>query len=173
MAAGQTYTPITSTTLGSSQSSVNFTSIAQTYTDLVLVVSAKVSSATYDITAMSINGITSGYSKTYLQGDGSSALSGRQTAEIRLRGGYLPGTNYSNEFSVDTYHFMNYSNTTTYKTVLCRLNAYNTVNLGFNTQAQVCLIPTTSAITSISIATANGANLYTNSTFTLYGITAA
>lgn len=166
-----TYTLISSQVLGSDTGIVTFASIPQTYTDLVFVVSAKVSSATYDISALRVNSVTSGYSKTYLEANGTTATSGRGTAEISLRAGYLPGTNYTSEFSADTYHFMDYANTTTYKTVLCRTNAYNT-STNFNVQAQVSLIPTTSAITQITLQTANGANLKTGSTFKLYGIEA-
>jgi hypothetical protein len=67
---------------------------------------------------------------------------------------------------------MDYSNTTTYKQVLCRCNALNT-STNFNVQVQASLIPTTSAITQITLQTANGANLKTGSTFKLYGIEAA
>ncbi|NBQ97859.1 MAG: hypothetical protein EBU12_06490, partial [Microbacteriaceae bacterium] len=42
MAAGNTYSQIASTTLGSAASSVTFSSIAATYTDLVIVVQAAV-----------------------------------------------------------------------------------------------------------------------------------
>lgn len=168
-----TYTPIATQTLGSATGIVTFSSIPQTYTDLIFVVSAKVTSATYDISALRVNSVTSNYSRTYLQGDGSSALSGRATAEISLRGGYLPGTNYTSEFSADFYHFMNYTNTTTYKTVLCRNNSVDTAGVGFNVMTQAALIPTTSAITQITLQTANGANLNTGSTFTLYGVKAA
>jgi len=166
-----TYTLINSQVLGSNTGIITFSSIPQTYTDLVLVVSAKVSSATYDISALRVNSVTSGYSKTYLEGNGTSVTSGRATAEISLRAGYLPGTNYTNQLSSDVYHFFDYANSTTYKTVLCRCNAYNT-STNFNVQTQVSLIPTTSAITQITLQTANGANLVTGSTFKLYGIEA-
>lgn len=168
-----TYEPIASNVLGSSTGIVTFSSIPQTYTDLIFVVSAKASSATYDISALRANSITTGYSKTYVYGDGTNATSGRATAEISLRGGYLPGTNFTNEFTADIYHFMNYTNTTTYKTVICRTNSYDTSGQGFNVQLQASVIPTTSAITQITIQTANGANLYTGSIFTLYGVKAA
>jgi len=167
-----TYTLISSQVLGSDTGIVTFASIPQTYTDLVLTVSAKSSFATYDISALRVNSVTSGYSKTYLESNGSGATTGRATAEISLRAGYLPGTNYTSEYSVDTYHFMDYANTTTYKPVLCYCNSYNT-STNFNTQIQVSLIPTTSALTQITLQTANGSNLKTNSTFRLYGIEAA
>ena len=172
MAAGNTYEAIATQTLGSATGIITFSSIPQTYTDLIMVVSAKVTSATYDISAIRVNSVTSNYSRTYLEGSGSSATSGRATAEISLRAGYLPGTNYTSQLSADIYHFMNYSNTTTYKTVLCRHNAVNT-STNFNVVTQVSLIPTTSAITQITLQTANGANLNTGSTFQLFGIAAA
>lgn len=168
----ETYEPIATQTLSSDTGIVTFSSIPQTYTDLIFVVSAKASSSSYDISALRVNSVTSGYSKTYIEGSGSSATAGRGSAEISLRAGYLPGTSYTSEFSLDIYNFMDYTNTTKYKTVLCRCNAYNT-STNFNTQAQVSMIPTTSAITQITLQTANGANLKTGSTFTLYGVKSA
>jgi len=166
-----TYNCIATQTLGSDTAIVTFSPISQTFTDLVFVVSAAVSSASYDISAIRVNSVTTNYSKTYLEGSGSAATSGRATAEISLRAGFLPGTNYASKFSSDTYHFMNYSNSTTYKTVLARCNFVDSP-ANFNVQAQVSLIPTTSAITQITLQTANGANLKSGSTFTLYGIKA-
>jgi hypothetical protein len=69
--------------------------------------------------------------------------------------------------SVFTVHFMNYSNTTTNKTVLGRSSAAS----GF-VEAAVGLWRNTSAITSIT-ATTGGQSYQTGSTFTLYGIKAA
>lgn len=172
MPAQSTYTPIATQTLTSDAGIVTFSSIPQTYTDLIFVVFGKVSSATFDISALRINGVGSGYSRTYYESNGSSATTGRATAEISIRAGYLPGTNYSNQFSTDIYHFMNYSNTSLNKQVLCVCGSYNT-STNFNTLKQVSQLQTTSAITQITIQTANGANLRTGSVFTLYGVTAA
>ena len=47
MAAGITYTPITSTTLGSNTASVTFSSISSAYTDLVLVVAGALDGANW------------------------------------------------------------------------------------------------------------------------------
>jgi hypothetical protein len=171
MTAGATYVPIATQTLGSAVGSVTFSSIPGTYTDLVLTVSASVSS-TWDVAAIQVNSITSGYSRTYLQGDGTSATSARATAEIRLRGGYLPPSS-GGTFSADTYHFMNYANTTTNKTVLVRASSVNTGSQGFNAHASVSLVPTTAAITQLIVLPINGANLAIGSTFTLYGISSA
>lgn len=167
-----TYEPIAQYTLTTSQASITFSSIPGTYTDLVLVSSAKslIAGAT-DSFGISVNGIGSGYSRTYLQGDGSSAQSGRQTAQIRIVSDYVMGTAGS-DYGVYTWNFMNYSNTTTNKTVLFR--GSNTSNAGgFNAEAIVYLVPTTSAITSLVLATMNGPNWAAGSTFALYGIKAA
>lgn len=166
-----TYEAIATQTLSTATAIITFSSIPQTYTDLVLKVSAQ-SSGAWDIIAIRMNGITSGYSMTYLQGDGSAALSGRATSEIALRGGHIPPSS-SSTYSSDTYNFMNYSYSTTYKTVLTRADSIQTASQGFNTQARVHLLQNTSAISTITIQTYNGSNLTSGSTFTLYGIKAA
>ena len=166
-----TYEPIASQTLSSAAGIVTFSSIPQTYTDLVFIVNAKSTFAAYDISAIRINGIGSGYSKTYIESNGSGVSAGRGSAEISLRAGYLPGTNYT-ERSSDMYYFQNYTNTTDYKSVICRCNAVNT-SVNFNVQTQISMVTTTNAITQITLQTANGSSLLAGSTFALYGIKAA
>jgi hypothetical protein len=166
-----TYEPISTITLTSTAGIITFSSIPQTYTDLVMIQSARVTSA-YDITAIRINSVTTNYSGVYIEGNGSGATSGSGNAEISMRAGYVPGTSYGNEWSSEIYNFLNYSNTTTLKTGLSRTSFTNSP-AGFNTQAKITLIPTTSAITQITSQTANGASWAIGSTFTLYGIKAA
>ena len=173
MTAGNTYVAIESYTLAASQATISFTSIPATYTDLVLVVTAKslIAGAT-DSFGIAVNGVTSAtYSRTYLETSGSSATSGRQTSQIRIVTDYVMGTAGS-DYGVYTWNFMNYSNTTTNKTVLYR-GGNNSNTGGFNVQATVYLVPTTSAISSLTIATMNGPNWAIGSTFNLYGIKAA
>ena len=156
MAAGSTYTKIASTTLGSATGSVTLSSIPGTYTDLVLIVDSTITSGGVD-TRIRINGDTStNYSRTYMYGDGSSTVSGRNSTDDAIGSG-----------SKTIHNVMNYSNTTTYKTAVAR---YGTA--GSLTLAQVALWRSTAAITSISI-TAGTTNIATGSTFTLYGIKAA
>lgn len=166
MAAGLTYTPITSTTLANTASSVTFSSIASTYTDLVLVANIKGSTGNY--TRVQFNGDTgTNYSWLGISGDGTSATSFK-TPNIAYT--YLQGNalQTSTDFSyISTTHFMNYSNTTTYKTFVSRSSA-----VGSATDALVSLWRSTSAINSIYLYPNTG-NFATGSTFTLYGITAA
>jgi hypothetical protein len=155
-----TYEPIATTTLGSAQASFSFTSIPGTYTDLVAVVVASTSGNL----KIELNSDTSGnYSNTILYGTGSSALSARNSNTTGLIFGTTANTVGN---GVNLYHFMNYSNTTTYKTALSR---GNDIDNGL-VRADVGLWRSTSAITSIRFISNLGSNLATGSTFTLYGI---
>jgi len=155
-----TYEPIATTTLGSAQSTVTFSSISGTYTDLILVYNAI--SSTDDQNYLQFNGDTgSNYSRTFISGNGSSATSNRSTNDTKMLGPFsvsVPTVNIS--------QIMNYSNTTTYKTALIRSGASNN-----STIATVGLWRSTSAITSVLIGT-NSGTFNTGTVFTLYGIKA-
>lgn len=161
-----TYVPIASQTL-TGAATITFTSIPQNFTDLILVSSAKNSSGsagTYQITINSDSG--SNYSATYLLGNGTAASSGRftnNTVAYLSRSANPAGS----EFSPGIVQFMNYSNTTTYKTILSRGNEASS-----STAAFVNLWRSTAAITSISIEQPGGGSFAAGSTFNLYGITA-
>jgi len=161
MAAGSTYTPIATTTLGSAQSSVTFSSIAGTYTDLRLIMAFK--STAGGSLQIRFNGATTGYSRTYLVGDGSTASSARSTNLDRLYLAGCYGTNQENHI----VELMNYSNTTTYKTVLAKSSVPSDLIL-----QEVGLWRDTSAINQI-VATSDGTTFIAGSTFTLYGIASA
>ena len=157
-----TYEPIATTTLGSAAASVTFNSFSG-YTDLVLVC---VATTALDDQFLSIrfNGDSgSNYSNTYMTGDGNNATSGRNSNSTVA---YIAGSS-SNTVPVSSItQIQNYSNSTTYKTLLSRTNDSSLL-----VQATVSLWRSTSAITSLVIAS-NG-NISSNSTFTLYGIKAA
>jgi hypothetical protein len=166
MAAGSTYTPIATTTLGTAASSVTFSSISGAYTDLVLVTNIKGSTASYP--QFRLNSDTaSNYSDTELGGNGTSAVSGRNsnsTLGYFSRSAVFSTSNFSFNAIIN---FQNYSNTTTYKTWLSRAN-----EAGSETDAVVGLWRSTSAITSIVVSAASG-TMEIGSTFSLYGIAAA
>lgn len=161
-----TYDKIATTTLGSA-ATVTFSSIPGTYTDLVLISSAKNSSGaggTYQIVINSDTG--SNYSATYLQGTGSAANSGRftnNTVAYVSRSADASGS----EYSLGIVNFMNYANTTTFKTLLSRGNEASATTI-----ALVNLWRSTSAITSINIEQPGGGNFAAGCSFTLYGIKA-
>ena len=170
MAAGNTYTKIASTTLGSAASSVTFSSISSAYTDLVLIMSARGTTAALSRSVYFTTNITgTNYSSTWLIGNGSAAASSRYSNLGQGYLGYIPaGLSSSNSRGTLIANFMNYSNTTTYKTVLSRGNVAEA-----ETDAYVSLIRGTSALTTITVGEGGGNNFVAGSTFNLYGILAA
>ena len=163
-----TYESIATQTLGSAAASVTFSSISNTYTDLVLVMNPSMSASTNQpvITLNSDTGTN--YSTTSLRGDGSSAASSRHTS---IAGWYpVPGPGVGTNGNPEPWivQIMNYSNTTTYKTALSRFN--NAISY---VTANVHLWRNTAAISTITITMESSANFNTGSTFTLYGIKAA
>jgi hypothetical protein len=168
MAAGSTYTPIATTTLGSASNSISFSSISGSYTDLILVATGKNSTGFDGIDIRVGNGSLdtgSNYSITMLNGNGADAQSSRESGTSMTQMGI---TSSSTE-QVSICHFMNYSNTTTYKTVLARSNVTD-----FRVAAIVGLWRSTSAINTIQLRSDNASYKFTTgSTFTLYGIAAA
>lgn len=161
-----TYEPIATTTANGSNSSYTFSSIANTWTDLVLVSNIGVVSS--DTFIIQVNGDTgSNYSRTFLSSYGSSGNSGRNTSETWINLSNQDGPQSNAGSWVQVAHFMNYANTTTYKTVIGRSN-----NASTGVTAAVGLWLNTNAITSITVRTVSQ-NFTSGSTFTLYGIKAA
>jgi hypothetical protein len=115
------------------------------------------------------------YSQTLLYGFGSTANSGRESNQsVYWIGdyGYLSST--SGVFGNTVLNFMNYKNTTTYKTFLERTsNIDDTQSSSMGSTAGVGLWRSTSAITSITLMLGGTSVYRTGSTFTLYGIAAA
>lgn len=165
MAAGSTYTPIATTTLGSATANIDFTSISGSYTDLVLILNGTNSTNDQGIVAQVGNGsfdTGSNYSTTYMLGNGTQALSGRSSNDTYAIVGRMDANN-----STSLIHFMNYSNTSTYKTILGRGNDSAMVI------QHVALWRSTSAINRIRLYNLSSLNFAIGTTATLYGITAA
>ena len=159
-----TYEPLATTTLGSAAATVTFSSISGSYTDLVLVSNGKMTGGSAVNNKITFNSDTaSNYSRTYVYGDGSTALSGRDSSQNNLGFIYWNSTNPSNTI----VQIMNYSNATTYKTALARTSEDGVA------AAYVGLWRSTSAITSITITRGSTNDFASGSTFTLYGIKSA
>jgi hypothetical protein len=154
-----TYTPIATQTVSSS-TGVTFSSIPSTYTDLVIVCIGVDSGGGYIRTRFNSDTGTN-YSRTILRGNGTSATSARGSNET--------GIFFDFETTTATViaNVMNYSNTTTFKTVLHRSN-----NTTGNVATNANLYRSTSAISTISLAAGDGGSTLTG-TFSLYGILAA
>jgi hypothetical protein len=160
-----TYTPIATQTLGSAAATVTFSSIAGTYTDLLLISNNKLAGGTTAGFWLQFNSDTaSNYSDTYFYGDGTTAASGRASNQTKM---FIGNTN-ATDFNTQTVSIQNYSNSTTYKTALGRAAVPANYTIAY-----VGLWRSTSAITSIVIGNDAAQNFAIGSTFTLYGIKAA
>jgi hypothetical protein len=164
----KTYEKIATNTLSTATSTITFTSIPATYTDLVVIASRKYSNLITgaDNTFIRFNNdSTSVYSTIYLA---NPTVSGKISNDSRLY--TSAGGNEINErFSADVWHIFNYSNTTTHKTSLLRMNFATSM-----LQNWVGLWRDTSAINRIDIIGGGTPGTFSSgSTFTLYGIKAA
>jgi hypothetical protein len=160
-----TYEPIATTTVsGTSTNSVSFTSIANTYTDLVLIVNSSKTSGSVTNIYLQFNGDTgNNYSATAIYGTGSVVGSFRQTNTLWGIAG-----NQTTGISNTICYIMNYANTTTYKTFLRRNNVPDD-----STSAGVALWRSTAAINRVDCLLTASTFFSSGSTLTLYGIKAA
>lgn len=157
-----TYEPIATTTLGSAASSITFSSIPGTYTDLRIVF-VGLDTSGGDWNRIQFNGDTgANYSSTYLDGNGTSATSGRGTSMTSMYGPVISDVHPS----LGTIDIFSYAGSTN-KTIL--VTASNDQNGSGVTRPNVGLWRSTAAITSVTILM-NSGNMAAGSTATLYGI---
>lgn len=163
-----TYVAIdTKTVVGSSTSSVTFTNIPQGYTDLVIVVNGSNNTGDSEIAIRTGNGsVNTGsvYSTTFLFGNGSTPGSSRTSNR-----NWADAARTDTTRSTSIIHIMNYSNTTTNKTILGR-GSNSTLAI-----ATVSLVRDTVAINTVQLAAHYDAtfNFTDGTTFTIYGIASA
>jgi hypothetical protein len=157
-----TYEPIATTTLGSAASSITFSSIPATYTDLRLVTVQL--EGGYPV--FSFNGVQGGtsYSQTVLTGNGSAASSTNYTNMYGIIGGYSAynSATIPTLYTLDVFSYAGSTNKT------CLISISNDKNGSGVTEYEVGLWRNTAAITSIVMAAATTFNAGT--TATLYGI---
>jgi len=162
-----TYNCIATTTTTSAVSAVTFSSISGSYTDLVLIVTQSAPNTTNHGVRLN-NDTNFNYSTTAVFGTGSSAGTERKTTSSGDGGrrSFIWTNNGSTAIGNSVIHIMNYSNATTYKTVLSRGNMINNVLM-----ASAGLWHNTSAVTSVTYS-ASDSTVDSGSTFSLYGIKA-
>lgn len=154
-----TWIALANLTLTTTDSSVEFASIPDTYRDLVLVAQTQATGNTYHRIRM--NGDTgSNYSKVKMAGNSAGAQSSTQSGNTID----LVDIN-SSSFSIDIIHFLDASATDKHKMVIIRSNQTGTTE----TAAHVGRYASTSRITSITISP-NALSYAAGSTFCLYGI---
>ena len=152
------------------QSSIEFTSIPQTYKHLqIRFISRDVSSASYF--TVQFNGDTSASNYTWhtLKGDGASATAGAATT------GTFPGTVIDQAagagtsiFSTGIVDILDYANTNKYKTIRSLVGFDANGSGAINPQSSLWL--NTATINSINFVYNGGFNIDQYSHFALYGI---
>lgn len=167
-----TYTLIASNTLGSNTGTVTFSSIPNTYTDLILKVSIRASIAQVNALLriyFNGNGSSSLFSNRNLTGNGSTASSASDSSlwgsdVIIVNGASATASTYGNaEVYIPSY-------TVAQNKPISGFGAgENNATTGYLGVA-AGLWRSTSAITSISITNAFGGNMLSGSSFFLYGI---
>lgn len=160
------YTLISEQVLGSAASSVTFSSIPGTYTDLVLELLAVFGTA--DTPAIRVNGDTAtNYSATSLEGNLTIAISQRQTSVSRFVAGGFQGRTTTGP-GIIYVHLNSYANTSVYKTLMSRESELTTSLQA--TGAITGLWRSTAAITSITITTDLGNSYSSGTAARLWGI---
>lgn len=150
--------------------SIDFTSIPSTYTDLVIKLSTRSNNAFFvDSIGIRFNGSTSSYSFRQLFGSGASA--GSQTASSYPENYSNGNTSTSNTFGNIEFYIPNYAGSTN-KSISSdgvsennSADAYATLTAG--------LWSNTAAITSISLRSTSSNNFLQYSTAYLYGVSNA
>lgn len=162
-------------TLGSSAASIEFTSIPQDGTDLVLVLSGRITqNASYWQMEMQFNGDTgSNYAWRSLYGDGSGSVASTNSTTTSIRVGYVQANSASslaNTFNSQQIVIPNYASSAAKSTS----SESVTENNSTSTRAWLAAgsWTGTSAITSIKLESA-GFDFMQYSTASLYKITKA
>ncbi len=162
-----TFVKIQTVTVGSATPTASFTSIPQTYTDLVLVFSSRTSRASdSDGMFITFNSVTTGYTQRDLLGSGTAAVSGNSATR------YIGETSGNNAtasvFGNAQVYILNYTSAN-YKSY-----SIDAVAEDNDSSAYVSLVAglwsNTAAITTIAISPQTGPNLNQYTTATLYGI---
>lgn len=160
-----TYEKIASTTLGSAASSITFSSITGTYTDLRLVFALNTGAGAY----VRFNSDTgSNYSNTFLAGNGADALSWRYTNATALY--FTDGAESATIPTFTTMDLFSYSGST-FKTVL-QTGSGDKNGSGW-VHRSVGLYRSTTAISTILITSLGASTFASGTTATLYGIAKA
>jgi hypothetical protein len=160
-----TYEPIATTISGSTTARFTFSSIGNSYTDLVLIFRGTVTPS--DGLALQLNNDSAtNYSNTFLAGNGSTVSTNRNTTQnyiyldnLGVLSGSTPGFYRINLFS--------YAGSTN-KTILIETSSDK--NGSGSVERIVGLWRSTSAITDISIFSQNGYTINAGFSATLYGI---
>jgi hypothetical protein len=164
-----TYTKIASVTVGSGgASSIDFTSIPSTYTDLCIKLSTRGTDTSGDL-GIKLNTSTSSFSRRVLRGNGSAASS--TNASDNYIGGLEPSNYTASTFANTEIYIPNYAGSNN-KSISVDSVTENNATEAFAFFV-ASLWSNSAAITSVSLYPFSSGNIAQYSTATLYGITNA
>ena len=161
-----TYTLIASNTVSTAVASVTFSSIAATYTDLLVKTSSR-QSDNNNLLYITFNGSSSSYTNRRLYGDGATASSDTGGTAFFNPTATVSNSNTAHTFGTLDMYIPNYTSAN-YKSVSIDSATENNATTAY-AMLDAGLWSNTAAITSITF-TAVAANLVQYSTFYLYGI---
>lgn len=161
-----TFTLISTTTLGSNAASIELTSIPATYTDVVIKLSLRGTGAdTSFFSTIFFNSSSANFTSRSLVGSGSAASSSSRTDALL----YFVGANAtSNTFSNSEIYIPNYAGSTN-KSFSIDGVSENNATAG-RQEIWAGLWSQTAAITSFKITAGESTNFVTGSTVSIYGI---
>ena len=167
-----TYVAIATTTVGSGgASSIDFQSIPNTYTDLLLVMSGRTAlNDVRDVIKMTFNNNTSSnYTRREIEANGASAASYSETTTSGFQYIYVPSaTGTTSTFGNCLVYIPNYTSSNNKSFSVDNVEERN------NATAYACLMAglwsNTAVIDRITLTSQNSSNFVQYSTATLYGI---
>jgi hypothetical protein len=163
-----TMTLIETKTLASAAASIEFTSIPQTFTDLVVLVSGRTTRTDdfLDALIFRFNGDTNAanYSSRRLLGDGSGVGSDTAFSQLALTSATATADTFGNQ----ALYIANYTGATNKSVSSDGVSENNAVGAGQSLNAS--LWSNTSAITQITFTSGTSSNFVAGSTISLYGI---
>lgn len=156
-------------------SSITFSSIPSSYSDLLLLVSCRATNSDWEnnLQLKFNNDSSSLYSDTYLQAAGSSASSSRDSNQTYDLVNTTGNTATANTFGNASIYIPNYANTSNHKSYIVDTVTSNNSTADWRIQSRAGLYRSTSAISRIDFNVFASRVIAQYSTFTLYGITKA
>ncbi len=163
----------TQTVSGTSTGQITFNNIPQTFTDLVIKTSVRVSQTGnlfFDPKFYFNNDTSTLYSQTQLYGYGSGVASGRDTGQASMQLYVNSNSATANTFANSEIYIPNYTGSN-FKSCFSDSVTESNASTGTLTFFEAYLYRSTSPITRLDFIATGSLYFMANSTFSLYGIT--
>lgn len=158
------WTPLANTTVSGSTTTITFSSISNSYRDLVIVYSSPSQGSQVRPLIRFNSDSGSNYNEIRMVGNGSS------TSSAAFSGSHFDATgffsSYNDPFTI-LANVLDYSATDKHKSVLFRADGASQATVG-----EMGRWANTAAITTVSFVSANGSSFPTGLTIALYGVSA-